>query len=396
MAAVLQNASSSSPSSLILSVASSWSDRNWSLSRHRRGAWVGCRRVGSARAGLGWRGCEEMSVGMDMGGDEYWGWVSGTGKRISLKKKPEPRIDVQARVVAMALSDSTISECYRYLFGASFQLPELRSGPVNPKHGPLTTTHALSTESSEEPSSKKVVVLDIEGTTTPISCVTEVLFPYARDNVGSFLRSTYDTTETRTDIQLLRDQVHEDLMNGVPGAKEIPVESAGIEAVIAAVEENVQAMIKADRKVTALKELQGHIWRVGYEKGELKGVVFEDVPEALADWDARGIKAYIYSSGSREAQKHIFGNTNFGDLRVYLSGFFDTTIGNKRESRSYKEIYLTVGVDHPSCITFATDVLAEAIAAKEAGLQAVLLLRPGNAPLPPDHGFRTIKSLHEL
>lgn len=73
--------------------------------------------------------------------------------------------------------------------------------------------------------------------------------------------------------------------------------------------------------------LQGHIWRVGYEKGELKGVVFEDVPEALADWDARGIKAYIYSSGSREAQKHIFGNTNFGDLRVYLSGFFDTTIG---------------------------------------------------------------------
>lgn len=73
--------------------------------------------------------------------------------------------------------------------------------------------------------------------------------------------------------------------------------------------------------------LQGHIWRIGYENGELKGSVFEDVPEALAKWDARGIKTYIYSSGSREAQKLIFGNTNFGDLRVYLSGFFDTTIG---------------------------------------------------------------------
>jgi methylthioribulose 1-phosphate dehydratase/enolase-phosphatase E1 len=73
--------------------------------------------------------------------------------------------------------------------------------------------------------------------------------------------------------------------------------------------------------------LQGHIWRVGYENGELKGVVFDDVPEALAEWHARGTKTYIYSSGSREAQKLIFGNTNFGDLRVYLSGFFDTTIG---------------------------------------------------------------------
>lgn len=72
---------------------------------------------------------------------------------------------------------------------------------------------------------------------------------------------------------------------------------------------------------------QGHIWRVGYENGELKGVVFDDVPEALAEWHARGTKTYIYSSGSREAQKLIFGNTNFGDLRVYLSGFFDTTIG---------------------------------------------------------------------
>lgn len=296
------------------------------------------------------------------------------------------------------ISAKTQAECYHYLFDAALKLHQLGLDPADPKHGPLTRPQALPQASTSKggADSKNVFVLDIEGTTTPISFVTEVLFPYAKENVGSFLRSTYNSTETLNDIQLLRDQVDEDLRNQVPGATEIPAESAGIDVVIAALEENVQAMIKADRKITALKELQGHIWRVGYENGELKGVVFDDVPEALAEWHARGTKTYIYSSGSREAQKLIFGNTNFGDLRVYLSGFFDTTIGNKKEARSYKEIYLTVGVDHPSCITFATDVLAEAVAAKEAGLQAVLLLRPGNAPLPPDHGFRTVKSLLEL
>lgn len=294
------------------------------------------------------------------------------------------------------ISAKTQAECYHYLFDAALKLHQLGLDPADPKHGPLTRMQALPASASKRSTSKNVFVLDIEGTTTPISFVTEVLFPYAEANVGSFLRSTYNSTETLNDIQLLRDQVHEDLRNGVPGATEIPAESAGIDAVISALEKNVHAMIKADRKVTALKELQGHIWRVGYENGELKGVVFDDVPEALAEWHGRGIKTYIYSSGSREAQKLIFGNTNFGDLRVFLSGFFDTTIGNKREPRSYKEIFLTVGVDHPSCVTFATDVLAEAIAAKEAGLQAVLLLRPGNAPLPADHGFRTVKSLLEL
>lgn len=294
------------------------------------------------------------------------------------------------------ISAKTQAECYHYLFNAALKLHQLGLDPADAKHGPLTRPQTLPDFANKRATSKNVFVLDIEGTTTPISFVTEVLFPYARENVSSFLKSTYNSPETLNDIRLLRDQVHEDLRNNVPGATEIPVESAGIDAVVAAIEKNVQAMIKADRKVTALKELQGHIWRIGYENGELKGSVFEDVPEALAKWDARGIKTYIYSSGSREAQKLIFGNTNFGDLRVYLSGFFDTTIGHKREARSYKEIFLTLGVDHPSCITFATDVLAEAVAAKEAGLQAVLLLRPGNAPLPSDHGFRTAKSLLEL
>ncbi|CAK9212093.1 unnamed protein product [Sphagnum troendelagicum] len=309
------------------------------------------------------------------------------------------------------ISAKTQAECYHYLFEAALRLHQLGLDPADPKHSPLLPHNSFEPSrplvvpnvssnkngaKSNDLFSPRVILLDIEGTTTPISFVTDVLFPYAREHAVSFLRSTYDTDETQCDIQLLRKQVAEDLEQGLAEAVFIPPDNAGMEAVVSALEKNVQAMIKADRKITSLKQLQGHIWRVGYEQGELHGEFFDDVPEALAAWHASGNKTYIYSSGSREAQRLIFGNTKYGDLRQYLSGFFDTTIGNKREARSYSEICLTVGVDSPSHITFATDVLAEAVAAKQAGLQAVLVLRPGNAPLPPDHGFRTISSLLEL
>ncbi|CAK9868224.1 unnamed protein product [Sphagnum jensenii] len=309
------------------------------------------------------------------------------------------------------ISAKTQAECYHYLFEAALRLHQLGLDPADPKHSPLLPHNSFEPSrplvvpnvSSNKNGAKsnslfspRVILLDIEGTTTPISFVTDVLFPYAREHAVSFLRSTYDTNETQRDIQLLRKQVAEDLEQGLAEAVFIPPDNAGMEAVVSALEKNVQAMIKADRKITSLKQLQGHIWRVGYEQGELHGEFFDDVPEALAAWHASGNKTYIYSSGSREAQRLIFGNTKYGDLRQYLSGFFDTTIGNKREAPSYSEICLTVGVDSPSHITFATDVLAEAVAAKQAGLQAVLVLRPGNAPLPPDHGFRTISSLLEL
>jgi len=226
--------------------------------------------------------------------------------------------------------------------------------------------------------------------------VADILFPYALNNVGSHLRATYETEETQDDIKILRMQVDEDLKQGVVGAQPIPPEDAGKDKVISALEANVSAMISADRKITALKQLQGHIWRTGYARHELQGEFFEDVPAALSKWHTAGIKVYIYSSGSREAQRLIFGYTKYGDLRKYLCGFFDTTIGNKRESRSYSEICQSLGVDEPSEVLFATDVLQEAVAAKEAGLKVVISLRPGNAPLPPDHGFRTVNSLLEI
>ncbi|XP_031495770.1 probable bifunctional methylthioribulose-1-phosphate dehydratase/enolase-phosphatase E1 1 isoform X1 [Nymphaea colorata] len=255
---------------------------------------------------------------------------------------------------------------------------------------------ASQKENKAEKSDWSCIVLDIEGTTSPISFVTEVLFPYARDNVQKHLTATYDSKETQDDIKLLRAQVIKDLEKGISGSQPIPSEDASKEKVIDSLVANVDAMIKADRKITALKQLQGHIWRTGFENNELKGAFFEDVPKVLAKWHAMGIKVYIYSSGSREAQRLIFGNTAHGDLRKYLCGFFDTMVGNKRETQSYIEIWQSLGVDKPSQILFVTDVIQEAEAASSAGLDVLISIRPGNAPLPENHKFRTIQSFEEI
>ncbi|KAL6975412.1 hypothetical protein U1Q18_024208 [Sarracenia purpurea var. burkii] len=309
------------------------------------------------------------------------------------------------------ISAKTQAECYHYLFDAAIKLYQLGLDWSSPNHGPIPNSRivlgghlnvnrsvkagSLISNNDIEPS-RRCIVLDIEGTTTPISFVTDVLFPYARNNVGRHLDATYYTAETQDDINLLRSQVQNDLEQGIVGAVPIPSDNAGKEEVIAALVANVEAMIKADRKITALKQLQGHIWRTGFQMDELEGVVFEDVPKALEKWHDLGVKVYIYSSGSRLAQRLLFGNTNYGDLRKYLSGFFDTTVGNKKEKSSYIEISESVGVDKPSDILFVTDVYQEAVAAKAAGLEVVISVRPGNAPLPENHGFKTINSFSEI
>ncbi|XP_004488728.1 probable bifunctional methylthioribulose-1-phosphate dehydratase/enolase-phosphatase E1 [Cicer arietinum] len=307
------------------------------------------------------------------------------------------------------ISAKTQSECYHYLFDAAIKLHQMGLDWSTPNHGPIQSARrglSIAGESNLSVKARKdnggsdpfprCVVLDIEGTTTPISFVSEVLFPYARDNVGRHLSATYDTSETKADIKLLRSQVESDLEQGIASAVPIPSDDAGKEEVIAALVANVDAMIKADRKITALKELQGHIWQTGYANDELEGIVFDDVPEALEKWNALGIKVYIYSSGSRLAQRLIFGKTNYGDLRKFLSGFFDTTVGNKKETKSYVEISQSLGVDKPSDILFVTDVYQEATAAKAAGLEVIISIRPGNGPLPENHGFKTVKSFSEI
>ncbi|KAL8237891.1 hypothetical protein R6Q59_018972 [Mikania micrantha] len=294
------------------------------------------------------------------------------------------------------ISAKTQAECYHYLFEAAIKLHQLGLDWSTPSHGPLQSSKLLLGGQPTNASQKHCIVLDIEGTTTPISFVTDVLFPYAQKNVQRHLEETYDTDFTQDDIKLLRSQVEDDLQHGVVDAVPIPSNEAGKQAVIAALVANVEGMIKSDRKITSLKQLQGHIWRTGFEKNELKGVVFDDVPRSLEKWHASGIKVYIYSSGSRLAQRLLFGYTDYGDLRNYLCGFFDTTVGNKKETKSYIEISESLGVHKPSEILFVTDIIQEAVAAKAAGLEVMISVRPGNGLLPDNHGFKTIRSFSEI
>jgi methylthioribulose 1-phosphate dehydratase/enolase-phosphatase E1 len=160
----------------------------------------------------------------------------------------------------------------------------------------------------------------------------------------------------------------------------------------------VQALMDVTSKATALKSLQGRVWRDGYESGALRGHVFADTPAALRVWASLGKRCYIYSSGSREAQRLLFKHSAAGDLRALLSGYFDTRVGPKVEARSYADIALSLGVDAPARVLFLTDSLAEAVAARAAGMRAVLTLRPGNLALPPaaEHGFCEAASLRDV
>lgn len=143
-------------------------------------------------------------------------------------------------------------------------------------------------------------------------------------------------------------------------------------------------------------QTQGHIWHAGFARGELTAELYGDVPDALVAWQQSGLKTYIYSSGSRMAQRDLFGHTAAGDLRPHLSGYFDTTSGPKTEASSYDEIALALGAAAPSELLFATDVLAEARAAAAAGWRVALAVRPGNAALPGGHGFPEVASMAEL
>ncbi|KAL4620430.1 hypothetical protein ACB092_06G153200 [Castanea dentata] len=297
------------------------------------------------------------------------------------------------------VSAKTQAECYHYLFDAAIKLHQLGLDWSTPSHGPIRNvngfwgcsralkTGALSLDDMIEPS-QHYVLLDIEGATTPASFFSDCLFPYACDNVGKHLAATYDSEETQNDINLLRSQGQIDLEQGVIGTVPMPLDYVGKELVIASLVANVAAMIMADRKVTSLKQLQGHIWRTGFQSNEFVAVVFDDVAEALARWHASGTKVYIYSSVIREAQQLLFANSNYGDLKKYLT--------NKKETRSYVEILKTVGIDRPADMLFVTYDFREAVAAAAAGLEVILSIRPGNGPLPENHGFRTIESLLEI
>ncbi|CAL8111506.1 unnamed protein product [Orchesella dallaii] len=230
----------------------------------------------------------------------------------------------------------------------------------------------------EESSCPKVILLDIEGTTTSISFVKDALFPFARKELETFLVKNWDDPIVQSIIDIIQKQSEEDAAKGLL-ENAIP-SGLNKDLVLPEIFKNLYWQMDNDRKTTGLKALQGKIWKKGFEEGLLKGQVYEDVPPAFQRWKNSGKEIYIYSSGSVEAQILLFKYSEAGDLTKHLSGYFDTTTGPKIEANSYKIISEKIGVP-PNTILFCTDVSKEAYAAKEAGLQVVVSIRPGNVAL---------------
>lgn len=202
------------------------------------------------------------------------------------------------------------------------------------------------------------ILTDIEGTTTDIAFVHEILFPYARARIGDYLRA-------HADDPFVREQ-----LAGV--SREVGRALSLDDAI-----EHLVRWIDADRKITPLKALQGRVWEQGYRQGDFQGHVYPDAERRLREWHSAGKRLYVYSSGSVEAQKLIFGHTPFGDLTPLFSGYFDTRIGGKREPESYRRIAGEIGLAAGE-ILFLSDVVDELDAARSAGLRTAWLVREGD------------------
>lgn len=236
-------------------------------------------------------------------------------------------------------------------------------------------------------SAVKFYLLDIEGTVAPVSFVTDVLFPYARRHFARFLHMGAKDAGIREDLRLLAEE------NRAEKAEDCPTRGVEIGDELHAFY-YVSWLMDNDRKSTALKSLQGKIWKAGYERGELKSVLFEDVPGALERW-SREARVAIYSSGSAEAQGLFFAHSNFGDLTAFLSGYFDTRTGPKQASASYTAIAAAMGVA-PADVLFFSDVVGELDAARAAGCGTRLVVRPGNATVSDVNGHAVVQSFEGL
>ncbi|KAH9277244.1 2,3-diketo-5-methylthio-1-phosphopentane phosphatase [Batrachochytrium salamandrivorans] len=239
------------------------------------------------------------------------------------------------------------------------------------------------------------VVLDIEGTTTPISFVHDVLFPHVTSHVQSFLDNHWDEPECQQKVADLMIQARQDKEAGLEGSVEIHaetitsqdnlqenrlMETVHLSQTKASVVDYIKWVMSSDRKVTALKSFQGYMWRFAFEAGSVTGVVYDDVLMALKSWKMHGIPVFIYSSGSVEAQKLLFKYSDKGDLLEYFKGHYDTTTGPKTEVSSYELISADIGVP-TSQILFVSDNVKEIKAACSAGYQVRIAVRPGNVPV---------------
>ena len=231
----------------------------------------------------------------------------------------------------------------------------------------------------------KAILLDIEGTTTPIDFVHKTLFPFASEKMREYVGQNFNNIEGEI-AQLKTEHAGDD---SYPNTKDFDKNS--IESIV----NYLQFLIKVDRKSTPLKSIQGKIWQKGYESGELKSEVFADVPPAFERWKSNDKTIAIYSSGSVLAQQLIFTYSNFGDLTSRIDNYFDTEIGHKRDVESYRSIALELSLK-PSEIMFISDVVEELDAAKSADFNTILIIREGNKPLNQSTNHPLIHSFDEI
>ena len=235
------------------------------------------------------------------------------------------------------------------------------------------------------------LLLDIEGTTTPVDFVYRTLFPFASANVESYLYRHSADPKVKTLLGELRAEQAADAVKD----PQIGVWMRGTgEEEIATASKYIRHLIAEDRKTTPLKTLQGMIWEEGFRSGELKGHVYEDVPRAFLKWKREGKRIAIFSSGSMLAQKLLFGHSMAGDLTVYIDDYFDTTTGPKREPSSYAAIAKSLRTT-PNEVLFFSDVTAELDAARAAGMNTVLVVRPG-AARPSETTHTIVESFDDI
>ena len=206
----------------------------------------------------------------------------------------------------------------------------------------------------------QAILTDIEGTTTSLSFVKDVLFPYAYEHMQSFV------VENRTNpaVAKLIDDVRYEVNN--------PVLS------LSGAIEQLKQWIRDDKKITPLKAIQGLMWQQGYASGDFTGHVYPDAVAGLQAWHAQGLQLYVYSSGSVQAQQLLFGYSDAGDLTPLFSGYFDTQVGHKREIGAYQHIAQAIGIA-PEHILFLSDIREELDAAQQAGMQTCALVRENQA-----------------
>ena len=209
----------------------------------------------------------------------------------------------------------------------------------------------------------EAVLLDVEGTVAPVTFVYDVMFPFARRHVDRFLKAQWETSEVQEAVDLIAKDIGK------------PSSSAWFEGASTAEQQDVVNMVVGelmdeDSKATGLKQLQGLIWRSGFENGELVSMLFDDVLPRIKLWKKEGLELYIYSSGSVDAQRLFFGHTTAGNLLDLFSGHFDTKVGAKNELGSYTKIAKSIG-HQPEHVLFISDSLIELEAAKLAGMQTI-------------------------